>query len=65
MRYYDFGIFLMLPDDELKRESEVGMAPRDNVVFEAGLFTGKLSQSHAIVVAAEDRNLSCRLISRA
>ena len=41
VRYYDFGIFLMLPDDELKRESEVGMAPRDNVVFEAGLFTGR------------------------
>jgi predicted nucleotide-binding protein len=57
VRYYDFGIFMMLPDDELRRGSECGMVPRDNVVFEAGLFTGKLSRSHAIIVTAQDSNL--------
>lgn len=57
VRYYDFGIFLMFPDDDLIRNGERGMAPRDNVVFEAGLFTGKLSRDRAIIVKAQVHSL--------
>ncbi len=54
VRYYDFGIFVMLPDDRLYRDDQERMVPRDNVIFEAGLFTGKLSRQRAIIVAAGD-----------
>jgi predicted nucleotide-binding protein len=55
--YYNFGIFLMLPDDKLIRGEYERMVPRDNVVFEAGLFTGKLSRKRAIVIAARDEQV--------
>ena len=51
VRYYDFGIFVMLPDDRLTRGNIDAMVPRDNVVFEAGLFTGKLSRARALIVS--------------
>jgi predicted nucleotide-binding protein len=55
--YYDFGIFLMLPDDRIVRGDQERMVPRDNVIFEAGLFTGKLSRSRAIIVAGRDHEV--------
>ena len=47
---YDFALFVFPADDPLtKRESEA-YAPRDNVIFEAGLFIGKISRFRAFVV---------------
>jgi predicted nucleotide-binding protein len=47
---YDYGIFVLTEDDQfLTREERRGVA-RDNVVFELGLFMGKLGRSHVFVV---------------
>ena len=47
---FDYGIFVFTPDDELiKRENQQSVA-RDNVIFELGLFIGKLSRRRAFLV---------------
>ena len=38
----DFGIFVFSPDAVTNKREELFRAPRDNVIFEFGLFIGKL-----------------------
>jgi predicted nucleotide-binding protein len=46
----DFAAFVVSPDDlVLSRDSET-MAPRDNVVFELGLFMGRLEQKRVFLI---------------
>ncbi|MBX3246034.1 MAG: nucleotide-binding protein [Myxococcales bacterium] len=47
---YDFAIFVFTPDDHLHARGESRPVARDNVVFELGLFIGKLSRRKAFVV---------------
>jgi hypothetical protein len=47
---YDYGVFVFTPDDELHTRGEVKAVARDNVLFELGLFTGKLTRRRAFVV---------------
>ncbi|MGI8980670.1 MAG: nucleotide-binding protein [Pirellulaceae bacterium] len=47
---YDFGIFVFTPDDELHTRGQVKPIARDNVIFELGLFAGKLTRHRAFVV---------------
>lgn len=47
---YDFGIFVFTPDDELNSRDQIRPVARDNVVFELGLFVGKLTRRRAFVV---------------
>jgi predicted nucleotide-binding protein len=47
---YDFGVFIFTPDDETYVRGQVKQVARDNVVFELGLFTGKLSRKRAFVI---------------
>lgn len=49
---YDFAIFVFTPDDELQSRGTTRHVPRDNVVFELGLFTGKLGRTKSFVVNA-------------
>jgi predicted nucleotide-binding protein len=42
---YEFGIFVFTPDDEIHTRGELKPVARDNVVFEAGLFIGKLTSA--------------------
>jgi hypothetical protein len=46
----DFGIFVFTPDDRLRLRRRSYSAVRDNVVFELGLFTGKLGTDRTFVV---------------
>jgi predicted nucleotide-binding protein len=46
----DFAAFIFGPDDELFSRNEVYEAPRDNVVFELGLFMGRLDRNRAFIV---------------
>jgi len=47
---YDFGIFVLTPDDVVvMRKQEVNVA-RDNVIFELGLFMGGLGKERCILV---------------
>lgn len=47
---FDFGIFVFTPDDQLYSRGATMPVARDNVVFEAGLFIGKLTRWRAFVV---------------
>lgn len=47
---YGFGIFVFTPDDQLVRRGEAHSVARDNVIFELGMFAGKLGRRRAFVV---------------
>lgn len=51
---YDFGIFVFTPVDQLHSRGEVKQVARDNVIFELGLFIGKLTRKRAFVVHPRD-----------
>jgi predicted nucleotide-binding protein len=36
--FYDFGLFIMTPDDKVESRGEKQSSARDNVLFEMGLF---------------------------
>lgn len=42
---YDFGILLGTNDDKVEYRGNIVMQPRDNILFELGLFTGRLGTS--------------------
>ena len=47
---YHFGIFVFTPDDKVIKRGQEADVPRDNVIFELGLFIGKLSRFRAFVL---------------
>jgi predicted nucleotide-binding protein len=47
---YDFGIFVFTPDDQLHTRGEFKPVARDNVIFELGLFIGKLTRKRAFII---------------
>lgn len=54
---FDFAALVLTPDDLLTTRGESGNAPRDNVVFEAGLFMGALGRKRVFLVACRDDDL--------
>lgn len=53
----DFGIFVFTPDDTIESRGETKKIARDNVIFELGLFVGKLSRRKAFIVHPRDSDL--------
>jgi tetratricopeptide (TPR) repeat protein len=54
----DFGAFVFAPDDELLIRGEESEATRDNVLFELGLFVGRLGRQRSFIFLPSDhRNL--------
>jgi len=49
----DFAILVMTPDDFVKVRDQAVWVPRDNVIFELGLFLGKLGPNRTFVVLQE------------
>ena len=47
---YQFGIFVFTPDDELHSRGKTKTVARDNVLFELGMFIGKLGRKRAFAV---------------
>lgn len=41
---FDFGIFVFAPEDQITLAGTVQLAVRDNVLFEVGLFIGRLGK---------------------
>jgi tetratricopeptide (TPR) repeat protein len=48
---YDFGIFVFSPDDISKMGEMQHLTVRDNVIFELGLFIGKLGRNRSFIVS--------------
>ncbi|OQW66772.1 TIR domain-containing protein [Methylomonas sp. 11b] len=51
---FDCGIFVFSPDDVLKIRNRRHKAVRDNVIFEFGLFVGKLGKDRVYFLIPED-----------
>ncbi len=47
---YDFAILVLTPDDDLESRNQVFQSPRDNVLFECGLFMGRLGRKRTFIV---------------
>ncbi|MGC5225435.1 TIR domain-containing protein [Micromonospora sp. DT81.3] len=47
---FDFGVFVFTPDDEVLSRGGTHAVARDNVIFEAGMFVGRLGRKRALVV---------------
>lgn len=61
----DFGIFVFSPDDIIKTRDSEHTVARDNVIFELGLFMGKLGYENCFIVKprfAENFHLPSDLI---
>lgn len=52
---YDFGVFIMSPDDKLKIQNKEFLCVRDNVLFEAGLFMGRYGQRSVFLVCPQNQ----------
>jgi len=50
---YDFAILVFTPDDLVTSRSQQQSVPRDNVIFEHGLFLGRLGPNRAFIVCEE------------
>ena len=50
LEIFKFGVFVFSPDDVLLMRGEERSAPRDNVVFELGLFIGRLGRERNFVI---------------
>lgn len=49
----DFAVFLATPDDKTSSRGREAMSPRDNVIFELGLFSGSLGAGRCYCVQPE------------
>lgn len=54
----DYAIFVFSPDDIVQVRGRTKSAPRDNVIFELGLFIGRLGQSRACIVKPRGQELA-------
>src|ERR1700752_1196730 len=51
---FDFAVFVLSPDDRLISRGVSSHAPRDNVIFELGLFIGRLGRDRVFFVLPRD-----------
>lgn len=54
---FDMGIFVFGGDDSVISRGTTYIAPRDNVIFEYGLFCGRLGLQRSFVVRSKDKGL--------
>ncbi len=47
---YEYGIFVFTPDDKVFSRGSISQMPRDNVIFEYGMFLGKHTRKKAFFI---------------
>jgi predicted nucleotide-binding protein len=55
---YDFATLVLTADDLIEKRDLTGRAPRDNVLFELGLFMGALGRRRTFIVAPATMSLA-------
>ena len=53
---FDFAIFVFTPDDPIEYKSQALITVRDNVIFEAGLFIGRIGTERVFFVKPRNAN---------
>src|SRR2546423_3960493 len=53
----DFAVLVLTPDDRTTSREAQSASPRDNVVFEAGLFFGRLGRERCFLIQRRDFDL--------
>jgi hypothetical protein len=51
---FEYAILVLTPDDLIEKRSRVNRGPRDNVLFELGLFMGALGREQTFIVYCRD-----------
>jgi predicted nucleotide-binding protein len=51
---FDFAVLVLTPDDVSTQRDKTGNGPRDNVLFELGLFMGALGRERTFIVRPRD-----------
>jgi predicted nucleotide-binding protein len=54
---FDYGIFIFTPDDGIILRQQDLMITRDNVIFELGMFIGKMSRRRTFIIHPRDNDL--------
>ncbi|XXX76399.1 TIR domain-containing protein [Sorangium sp. So ce134] len=54
IRDFDFAVLVLTPDDLVQKRSQTVNSPRDNVLFELGLFMGALGRERTFIVYCRD-----------
>jgi predicted nucleotide-binding protein len=54
---FDFAVLILTPDDTTTRRGKSADSPRDNLIFELGLFTGILGRARTFLVYPRDTNI--------
>lgn len=57
LEQFDFAVMVLSPDDLIESRDQSYASPRDNVIFELGLFMGRLGRSRVFIVHEQDANL--------
>jgi predicted nucleotide-binding protein len=58
---FDFAVFVFVPDDVVKIRDQESATVRDNVLFEFGLFMGKLGRQRVFMLLPQNLSASFRL----
>ena len=53
---FHFAIFVLTPDDEITIRGKFGKTPRNNVIFELGLFLGALGRNKVFIICPEEKD---------
>ena len=54
---FNFALFILGPDDITESRGVVSASPRDNLLFELGLFMGALGRRRSLVLASDNTDL--------
>ena len=54
---FDFAVLVLTPDDMIESRENMMQSPRDNVLFECGLFMGRLGRERTFIIYDADQAL--------